>query len=65
MRCLILFSPALVLLAMTAVTVIDDGISKDLLKIFLAMLTVAAVAAEVVRINLRREARDHRERPIR
>jgi hypothetical protein len=66
MRYLVLFSPAIVLFVMTVVVALNHGnISSTMLVVFLAALTVSAVAAEIVRIQLRREARDHRERPIR
>jgi hypothetical protein len=65
MRCLkylILFSPTIVLLVMTFVVALNHGkISGTMMVVFLAILTISAAAAEIVRIQLRREARDHRE----
>jgi hypothetical protein len=62
MRYLVLFSPALVLLAMTLAVAINDGmVSTTLVVVFLAVLTVSMAAAEAVRFQLRQEVRD-RER---
>jgi hypothetical protein len=53
-RYVILFSPAIVLAAMTIAVYIDERLKDSVLVPFLFLLTISVIGAEVMRIRIRR-----------